>query len=210
MKTSRSKLLEFIRAHPPVTCSEISTALKMTAANARHHLMILQEQGLVEVVGMRPSHGKGRPAQLYSLSQQALGNNLLEFTNAMLEETRDQLAPSDFKLFLHAVAERMAEKLSPFGGSRKMHIKELHLTQRLFETVQQLNARRYQARWEAHAEAPRLILNHCPYGDLPMVHSEICQLDALLIETLLGSKVTLLTKLKPDGRGLKNCVFRLA
>lgn len=209
MKTSRIKVLDFIRAHPPVTCSEMSKAMKMTTANARHHLKILQEQGLVEVVGMRQTPGKGRPARLYSLSNQALGNNLPQLIGALIEEITDQYKPSEMHSFIQGVAWRLNQKYSQPKVKVDKGKQEVHLTQRLFQTVQVLNTWRYQAHWEAHSEAPRLIMSHCPFGDLPMKYPEICQMDANLLESLLGLGLIQKEKLKLDERGLKNCVFQL-
>jgi predicted ArsR family transcriptional regulator len=69
---------------------------------------------------------------------------------------------------------------------------------------------RYQARWEAHADAPRLTLGHCPYAAILPEHPELCALDAALLETLLGAPATQVAKLARDGRGGMYCLFVIA
>ena len=73
MKTVRERILEYIRSHRAVTVAELSQAFQMTPANARHHLATLLEQGLLQVVADRPASGKGRPAHIYAISEQASG-----------------------------------------------------------------------------------------------------------------------------------------
>ena len=70
MVTSRQRLHDYLEQHGPVTIQEITRAMHMTAANARHHLNILIEQGVVEGVGERAAQGKGRPSLLYALASQ--------------------------------------------------------------------------------------------------------------------------------------------
>jgi predicted ArsR family transcriptional regulator len=59
----------------------------------------------------------------------------------------------------------------------------------------------YQARWEAGAEGPRLILGQCPYTAIIEKHPELCKMDAAMLTDLLGRNVELRTKLSPF------CVF---
>jgi predicted ArsR family transcriptional regulator len=62
VKTSRQKILDYFRMHPIASAGELSRAMLMTPANARHHLNILVEQGALVQVGERaPAKGRGRP-----------------------------------------------------------------------------------------------------------------------------------------------------
>lgn len=200
MKTSRQRLLDFIQAHSVVSAAEIGQALRMSEANARHHLSILKNQGLVEVSGQRPAQGKGRPTLLYSLSQQTLGDNLPLLAGALLDELRASLSPEAYISWMRRISQRLLEQHSTAP---------VHMTQRLYNAVQQLNAWRYQARWEAHAGAPRLILGRCPYAILLANHPELCQMDAALLEGFLDAGVEPLAIQSIDGRGLRQCIFRL-
>lgn len=206
MKTSRQRLLEFVYARKIVSAGELSRALQMTEANARHHLAILQEQGLVEVVGERPPQGKGRPAQLFGPSKQALGNNLARLAKALLAEMADEG-------WAVRVARRMAaDEETPLplpASSARAQEGGGHLTQRLVHTVQRLNELHYQARWEAHAGGPRLILRNCPYAAIIEKHPELCQVDAALLEQLAGAPVEQIAKLAPERGGGVVCVFRM-
>ena len=203
MKTSRERLLDYLNTHHPLTAVEISQALRMTEANARHHLGILKSQGLVDVIGTRPAAGKGRPLLLYSPSEQRLGDNLSSLAQALLEELLADIPEAEQKKALRRVARRMpAQTLT----SRQQ---PANLTQRLFSAIQQLNDWHYQARWEAHADGPRLVLGHCPYATILPEHPELCTLDAMILERLLDKPVEQVARLAHDARGLPHCIFRL-
>ena len=203
MKTSRERLLDYLYAHHPLTAIEISQALRMTEANARHHLGILKNQGLVDITGKRPAAGKGRPLLLYSPSEKALGDNLGSLAGALLEELLADLPQAEQKKALQRVARRIpAQTIAARDGPA-------NLTQRLYSAVQQLNAWNYQARWEAHADGPRLVLAHCPYATILPEHPELCSLDALLLEQLLNKPVEQIARLALDAHALPYCVFRL-
>ena len=76
--------MEYIRAHRVVSAADLSRALQMTEANARHHLNFLAAQGLIMVIGHRPVQGKGRPVRLFGLSELAIGNQLEGLAKALL------------------------------------------------------------------------------------------------------------------------------
>jgi len=202
MKTSRQRLLEYIQKHRVVTSRELSRALKMTAANARHHLSILEAQGLVEVVGERPPRGRGRPARLYSLSAQALGHGLYELSAALL----DELLAGKSGLELQNSLDRIAGRL---GGPIAQSEVDGSLTQRLYYSIQRLNELGYQAHWEAHAEGPQVILGRCPYANLLAAHPELCRMDAALLEELLEVQALQTAKLAIDRNGERFCMFSL-
>jgi len=210
MKTSRQRLLEYVQAHRVVTVEDLSRALRMTRANARHHLAILREQGVVDLVGLRPSQGKGRPAQLYSLSEQTQRNNLDRLVSALLKELISSKPVDTRNSAFRNLAKRMLDEPLPESGSQGAQAcSNPNLTQRLYTAVRQLNEFNYQARWEAHAVAPRLIFGHCPYAAILPQHPEMCRFDGVLLEEMLGDAVTQTAKLEPDLRGAVHCVFRV-
>lgn len=205
VKTSRQLLLEYLQAQQAVTAAEISHAMQMTEANARHHLNLLIQQGLVAVIGKRPAHGKGRPVLVYGLSEQAAGNNLAILTGAILELWSNELTSPDYDQRISQLANQLLVALS--GDSSRPS--SPHLTQRLYQAIRLLNQAHYAARWEAHALAPHIIFGRCPYLQVTSTHPEICQLDRRLIEQLTGAPAEQVARLHPDRRGLPQCIFVL-
>jgi len=209
MKTSRQQLFDFIKNHHLVVTAEISRALNMTEANVRHHLTILQNQGLVEVVGSRRTQGKGRPAQLFRISRQSMGHNLDKLAGALLSEL-NQSSETNIEDLLQNVACRLVDK-QIYKGAGKRFKSTLgdHFVKRLHYTIEYLNKLNYRARWEAHSESPRIILGYCPYADILPEHPELCSLEGYLLEELLGVPVTQISKLTTDERGIPTCTFHV-
>lgn len=202
METSRQKLFEYIRAKRAVTIPEISQALQMTPANARHHLKILQNQGLIEVVGTQKNLIRGHPSKIYKLVDCILGNNIDKLSSILLSEmktSRDQ----DYDNFLKKIAHKIIHNNHQPGNSVRS------LTNRLFFAIEQLNKMYYFARWEAHANSPRVIFGNCPYKSIIDANPDLCRIDKYILEELLDTRVEQTLKLGVDAKGLKQCIFSI-
>jgi len=194
MQNTRQDILAYLQANHTATANQLSRALQITSADARYHLGWLAREGLVEVITQRPTTSRGRPTQVYSLTQSARSNNLPLLAQALLSALQEEAQPQ----VLHRAARLLA-------GER--NTAPLNLTPRLGRAVQHLNALHYQARWEAHAHAPHIILGYCPYLAILPAHPVLCQMDAWLLEELLGQPVVQSIKLAPTELGNTSCVF---
>lgn len=214
MKTSREHVLEYIRAHRAVSAAELSHALQMTEANARHHLNILLAQGLVVVIGNRRGQGKGRPVRLFALSELVIGSQMQNLAEALLVVFFEKGEAEAGEQKLKKLARRLVEQndkglpssAQPAGSAP---VSSSNLTQRLVQAVQRMNELHYEARWEAHSLAPRFILGRCPYATIIDEHTELCQMDRLIIEHLLGCSAEQIARRQPDRQGLRQCIFAL-
>jgi predicted ArsR family transcriptional regulator len=193
---TRLRILDHLRKHHSASAAELSRALQMTVANIRHHLAVLVENDLLEVVGWR-REGRGRPKQVYGLSRHVLGDGLDELSGSLLDEWLGGLSENEREQALGRLAGRLA------GPSEA----NAPLTRRLAVTVERLNRMHYQSRWEASPSGPRLILGHCPYAAIIKKHPELCRMDALLLEQSLGRPLKQTAKLERLGSGLPQCIF---
>jgi predicted ArsR family transcriptional regulator len=216
MKTSRQRVLDFIRLHQYVTAAEISRVLRMTPANARHHLSVLADQGVIEVISDRPTGGKGRPAQVFALRNRTmLGlENLASAALELLEKNMPASAEnSALRLLARHLAQGAREGVNHHDSSteddtwRPQSIPRPHLTQRLYQAVSRLIELGYAARWEARVDAPRMILGNCPYARILANHTQLCQMDKFLLEAMLQAPAKQVAKLAHDSRGLPYCMF---
>jgi len=208
MPTSRQQILAYIRKYQIASAMDISYALEMTQANARHHLAHLEANGLIEVTGQRRGEGRGRPVQVYTLSRAARGDNLEHLAIALIAERLAELSSADREDALRGIARRlaMADKsrgISPAGLPRQ----SISITRSLAMTVERLNELHYQARWEASAAGPRVVLGHCPYAGIVGAHPELCQMDAFILEERLTLLVQHVAKLQQSEKGLPFCKF---
>lgn len=206
MPTSRKLILEYLQHKPLATTVELSRALKMTPANVRHHLRLLIEEGAVEVAERDPARRRGRPASLYALTQKSQSHNLDGLAHALLKTHLANLSDEGRSLALQQIAGLLAAGEDGQPASQQAHPLG-SLAHRLYQAMQHLNELGYQARWEAHSQAPRLLLGHCPYAAILPEHPELCQVDAYLLESLVGAPVTQTKKRAQDSRGARYCLF---
>jgi predicted ArsR family transcriptional regulator len=194
--TTRLRILDHFRKHQTATVRELSYLMGMTGANIRHHLALLDSNGLIEIVGQR-KEGLGRPMQVYGLSRRVLGDGLDKLAGALFDIWLDGVADEKREACLRSVAERLAGEMEF----------KVPVMKRLVQAVERLNDLNYQARWEASAAGPRFILGHCPYAAIVTDHPELCRMDELLLETRLNASVEQTAKLQLSDKGLPFCAF---
>jgi predicted ArsR family transcriptional regulator len=201
---ARQRILAYLQTHHGVSAAEISRALRVTPANIRHHLSILAGDGRAKVVGERrpatnAGQGRGRPVQIYGLGDTASGDNLSELADAVLAQWLKALPPDQRDSALGALAAHLADIPT---GERSGPV-----TRRLAQAMTRLNALHYRARWEAHAQGPRVVFEHCPYAAILEKHPELCRMDSFLLKELLGAETAQTAKLELNARGLRFCMF---
>jgi predicted ArsR family transcriptional regulator len=202
MSLTQQRIVQYLEKHPPASAGEMGAAFGMTAANIRHHLALMIEGGTLEVIRKTPS-GRGRPIYLYRLSLESQADNLDGLAHILLTEFLAPAPRDDPPDPLRRLAARLLDLLkagSPLPQTRS------NLTLRLSNAVKVLNTWHYQARWEAHANGPHLMLAHCPYAAILPNHPELCQMDALLLEGLLGTAVK---QTASQGLGAPACLFHI-
>lgn len=179
MKSTRQRLLEIIENRPGATAAELSRALQLTQADIRHHLSNMVEEGLIVTSGTQRSGRRGRPARRFSLAVSTYQDNFDLLSRAFLVTAFETFPATDRSTFLNRVADHLVSG-NPTSGP---------LSQRLVQAVSQLNELGYQARWEAHAEAPQIIFERCPFATLRPQHPELCQIDIMQLESLSAEPV---------------------
>jgi predicted ArsR family transcriptional regulator len=200
VKTTRQRISEFLQRRQRASATELSHALHLTAADVRHHLQILEVEGVVEVAGQRPALRRGRPTLLYQLTRQASLNNLARLSNALLMETYQSIPEPERRNFNKRLAQRLVG--DNFQPARNP-------SQRFVKAVQLLNQMNYQARWEARHDAPLVIFTHCPYADILPGQPELCQLDAELLALLLANPVKQTICSQVNLQGISQCIFAI-
>jgi len=204
---SRQQILDYISRNRVVTVIEISHALHMTENNAKHHLKILQEQGIIEATGKLPVKGRGRPAKLYALSNLSQSHNLDRLSRVLFAKVKQLSTPEEQLEILNDLAKMLIQQLEE--TQNPLLKKKSHLTQRLYQAMIYLNQLKFQARWEAHSDGAHIIFDHCPYLAILSEHPELCQIDQLMLHNLLDINIEQAAKLAPDIRGVTHCIFRL-
>src|SRR5512135_2695077 len=107
--TTRIKILEYLRRNQTATAHEMGVSLGMTDADIRYHLAILAENGLIEVIDRRVER-RGRPENVYCISNEALGSGVAELVEAMAVAWWDRLEGSTQEAAIRSTAEQLAGK----------------------------------------------------------------------------------------------------
>ncbi len=174
--TTREQILAYLGSHSMASAGEMAAALGVTAANIRHHLGLLEARGLVAVAETQHLARRGRPAKRYRLTAAAQQPYLEPLTRALLETLRGRGEAAE-TLLCDALCGRQ-----PPDATRSLRERLQHAMRRLAEL-------HFEPRWEAHRHGPRVIFHRCPYATLVEDYPELCRLDALLLERLLGVPV---------------------
>jgi predicted ArsR family transcriptional regulator len=193
MITARQKVLAHLKKTRAASAREIARALDMSAPNVRHHLGVLVSDGRIEVRSVHLRGGRGRPEKMYSLSQSVLGDNLSVLADALLNGRVD----------MEAMGERIARSQGLVGFANQP------MPRRLSLLVDKINEMHYQARWEAGAEGPRVILGRCPYAKVIDAHPELCKMEIVLLEKAIGRPVLQSAKIETGGHELCPFIFRV-
>ncbi len=199
--TSRQKVIAYLGQHKGASALEISRALQVTPANIRYHLSILRTDGRVQCLGSRQDLGRGRPIQVYAIGETAFDDNLAQLVDILLDLLGTSTSREDHEQMLKTLAAR----LLPILPEQKLG----HITRRLAITIDQLNKHGYEARWEAHAVAPRMIFEHCPYAIVIARHPELCRVDQQILAQHLGATVKQTAFLEKTSRGTRYCQFQI-
>jgi len=194
---ARQKILNYLLERQSATVDELARVFHVTPANIRHHLSILTAQGSVTAIGQKPAPYRGRPSQIFSCKMK-MQDNFLPLVETLLTYILDRASEGSNVHQLKMIAGQMVAKFSPDTANP---------TRRLYSSVHILNQMNYQAHWEAHFENPRIILGHCPYFSLLKSRPEICQMDAYILEELLGAPVKQVEKLSANEKYIPECVF---
>lgn len=198
MKPTRQRILDYLHTHPSSSAFEMSQALGLTPVNIRYHLQKMTAAGELEPAESRVPHQRGRPTCLYRINREHQNNNLHALAHGLLLELAARLSPEDQQAAWDHLAASLAGQQPLTSGT---------LARRLAAAVRTLNHQSYQARWEARAGAPRLLLGRCPYASLLGEHPEVCRIDALYLSRLLGVSVQHLMQINLETGSPAACVF---
>lgn len=198
MQNTRQQIIDYLISQRTATVAALSQALDMTRPNIRHHLALLEEQGLVKIAGQNADGGRGRPTLIYMLATSSNQDGLMQLIGALLDEINGEKNEKS-----------RAEKLKRLA--QQLHGQDISgnspITIRLNKSVQRLNELHYQAHWEAHADGPQIILGQCPYAAIIQQHPELCEMDTFLVEISTGRPARQVEKIAPHPAGPHSCRF---
>ena len=205
MHAVRKRILELLKETGGATVAELATALDMAPVSVRHHLDILQGDGLICVDRVARKGSVGRPQQIYALTSEAnryFPDDFAALAGRLVVQLKLALPPEQVTSAFCAMARETAAEMScdDVGPS------DLTLEGRLERITAFLTERGYLASWEADENGDYLLHKHnCPYAGISGQHDELCHMDQVLIDTLLDQPCLRVESMDSDNR----CTYRI-
>lgn len=187
---SRARVVELLRSQPQ-SVAALAKALDLSEVAVRHHLQILERDGLVSAETVRRK-GRGRPSSRYALTDKArrlFPDNSAELANELLDFLSDEHGRSELQRFLRWRAERhagrYAEALAGAGstGERVERLAEVLSEDGFASSVQTITA-------PDGATVLELRQEHCAIKAVAEQHPELCAYEASTFKNLIGAKLS--------------------
>lgn len=191
MHDTRRAVLEAIRNQcadqGQATVASLAEALGISAISVRHHLTSLQAAGMVRVELQRQA--VGRPKHVYSLTEAAerqfappAPNTYHLLAERLLDELKATLSPEQVSIIIDRIAEGIVARYGAvrIAGSLEARVQQL---------INLLGDEGVRAAIRKVDEKTLLTEVNCPYVYVGQRHPEVCQIDGLLIRSVLGMDV---------------------
>jgi len=183
MKSTRENILYTLLVNSESTISELAEIVGINGISVRHHLINLQNEGLIESEEER--HGVGRPRFVYRLTEKGLEKfptNYLRLTNQIISAMKVTISRDIVANMFRQIGEDLA--------------KEIHLDTDHFSTPEQIKAlsarmvnQGYRLTCEHDGENYRLINHNCPYHQVSAEHPEVCLIDESMFSAILKREI---------------------
>ena len=183
MNGKRQQIVEILKRTGSATVEELSESLGINSVTVRHHLDVLQSEGLIAEPLIQHRSTAGRPQYKYALSAAAnkvFPKNYNGLAGQLLEEIKSRHDAREIKVIFEDMGHRIAAELPAAVTGETTE-------QRLDRITDFLNQKGYLAHWKNSEEGIMLYTCNCPYNGLVEKHPELCAMDVSLMASLTGA-----------------------
>lgn len=200
---TRSKLLEYIAAHGPVTVAELVTEFEITAPGIRRHLTELEEAAHImartqPLTNAEPTRPRGRPAKVYVVTkagQSTLNHNYSDLAKDVLNYLAQTGGPDAVAQFAqHRMAALEQALTTEFPADSSIEQRAHILTAQLSELGYAATVRPVPG-----ARAVQICQGHCPVAEVAHEFPELCEAETQVFAKVLGVHVQRLATLPSGG-----------
>jgi DeoR family suf operon transcriptional repressor len=180
------QILEYLQRNPSATIKDFEVLLGVTTTAVRQHLNALQASGYLDRREERS--GVGRPHYIYvgtDAARELFACRCDVLALTMLQEMYGMVGAEQIGTLLKRVGVRLAERYEE-------SVKATGLQHRVEEMAGALG--RQGVLTDVSADESNTIalkMYNCPYHDLAIEHREICEMDQLMLQQVLGAEVSL-------------------
>jgi len=182
---SKEHILEILKQDGPMTVGDLAKRLSLSRSATRHHLRVLERNGLIAALGTMTPRGVGRPGLLYGLTAHALDafpHGYDRLAERLLREMKETLSAAQ----VVQCCERMGREMAAEAPRR---IPGQPIDAFLQDLVVYLTQHGYLARIVQDGGQRYLELGNCPYARVVEKHPEVCTLDQAMLRELLTEKI---------------------
>ena len=180
---TRDVILRTIKEQRHSTVDDLARAADVSPVTVRHHLNMLQADGLLTTEAVRRK--VGRPYFIYSLSEKAqelFPQKYARLSSRLLDELKANFPAGTISTLCHGVVQQIVAK-------HRREFEHRNLEDRLDYLVELLSEEGFLARWEKTEAGYQITEYSCPYLSVGQKHHEVCVFDKTLITTILQTDV---------------------
>ena len=186
MHDTRQRIVEYLKEKKQATVYELAAIVDLTPMAVRYHLNVLQRDNLVASPTVRRVAGRGRPQQIYPLTEAAAGLFPVDYhglTDYLLDELNLQLGKAGTGDLFSSIADRLAHEVPPI-------IENQTIEERLDEVIAFLQEKGFVGDWEVQDDKYMIHAYSCPYRQVVKRHNYVCLLDKQVISSMLNTSPT--------------------
>lgn len=183
MQSKRQQIVEILKRKGSATADELSESLGISSVTVRHHLDVLQAEGLIGEPVITHRATAGRPQHKYTLTDAAnnvFPKNFNGLACQLLDEIKSRHDAREINTIFENMGRRLAAESPPPAAGETV-------AQRMNRVADFLNQKGYLAHWKKSDEGVTLHICNCPYDGLVAKHPELCAMDVSLIASLTGT-----------------------
>lgn len=184
MQKTREQILHILKVRGAATVEELSQELGLTPVTIRHHLDVLNREGLITPPEPFRRPGPGRPQYLYRLTEEAshlFPKHYDLLASELLREIAHRLSPEDVEDLLDGIAHRLAQ--------RARIREDADFSERVEAAVRFLNEQGYMVSIDENGDGGLILhIANCPFERVARDWLEPCKMDVRLLTRLLGQE----------------------
>lgn len=202
MHETRQKIIEHLNEKDKATVDELANVVGLTPMAVRYHLNVLQSENLIDASDVRRPAGRGRPQQIYRLTEAAdalFPVDYYSLTDYLLDELSARMGPEGITDIFNSIAKRLMYEAPTLREDQP-------IAQRLDQVVAFLSAKGFVVDWESQDNQYMIHAYSCPYRQLAKEHRQVCLLDKQIISAMLNTDPTRVACLTS---GDSHCTYRI-
>lgn len=184
MQETRLQIIEYLKEQGRAGVQDLADTTGLTSMTIRHHLTVLESEGLI--ASEKERGHVGRPRHVYYVTERALSlfpERYEDLAGRLLQGLKAVGAKREISQVLQGMGDSIA-------GDYREDVAGKPFEERLDTLIDALGDEGFLASWEKGENGEYTLTEYsCPYFLVGQEHPEICQIDWRVITTILDAPV---------------------